>query len=137
MKVRVMMVIAAVLIGAAACSQQAGDAAGEPKAAIVPGPVTLEMQSTPEPPTTGANTVTIIAKQSDGSPLNDATVTGEFFMPVMESMGKTTVEFMPSGEGRYSGQGVLSMAGSWQVTVTVMRDGQTLTTRTFNLTTKS
>ena len=136
MKVRVMMAIAAVLLGAAACSKTAGEG-GSNKAAAVPGPVTLEMQSTPVPPTTGANTVTIIAKQSDGSPLNDARITGEFFMPVMESMGKTTVEFMPQGEGRYSGQGVLSMAGSWQVTVTASRQGRPLATRTFNLTTKS
>ena len=47
------------------------------------------------------------------------------------------MEFAPQGGGKYSGEGVLSMAGAWQVTVTAMRGTETLATRTFNLTTKS
>ena len=84
---------------------------------------------------TGTNTITIAVKDGD-RPVDDAAVTGEFFMPVMESMGKTKVQFTHASDGRYTGQGNLSMAGAWQVTVTAMRGGQTLATRTFNLTTK-
>jgi hypothetical protein len=135
MKMRLMVAAASVLLAVAACSKQ--EAAGAGQNAAAAGPVTLEMQNTPNPPVTGENTITIVAKQSDGSALTDATVKGEFFMPVMESMGKTTVEFTSEGGGRYTGRGVLSMAGSWQVTVTATRDGKTLATRTFNLTTKS
>ncbi len=126
-------VLAAVLAAAAACSPSPGGA--QAPAGAEGQPVTMTMESTPSPPQTGANTVVITVTQA-GAPVTDASVTGEFFMPVMESMGKTTAEFRHDGGGRYTGQGNLSMAGSWQVTVTARRGDRTLAMRTFNLTAK-
>jgi len=122
------------LAGAAACRQppERGHVAEQK-----PGPATLEMEAPPAPPVTGANAITVTLTGSDGMPIGDAVVSGELFMPVMESMGKSVVVFRPQGSGRYVGEGTLSMAGSWQITVTARRDGQTVATRTFNLTTKS
>lgn len=136
MKLRVWIVIASVTIGAAACtgSPERKTVVQEKRSSDARA-VTMSMENTPSPPVTGTNTVTIAVKQGD-APVDDATVTGEFFMPVMESMGKTKVPFTHASDGRYTGQGNLSMAGAWQVTVTAMRAGQTLATRTFNLTTK-
>jgi nitrogen fixation protein FixH len=77
-----------------------------------------------------------VTVEQGGAPVTDASVNGEFFMPVMESMGRTPVAFKHEGNGRYTGAGNLTMAGAWQVTVTAKRGGETLATRTFNLTTK-
>jgi len=131
--VRNVLAVAA-LAAAAACSQppQQGQAVQQRPAAAA----MLAMEPGPSPPVTGTNTITITLQESDGTPIGDAAVSGELFMPVMESMGKTVVVFRPEGSGRYVGEGALSMAGSWQITVTAKRAGQTLATRTFNLTTK-
>ena len=128
------LVVVLLLIGGAACSRpsERGQAVDRK-----PGPATLELERPPAPPVTGANTITVMLKAADGTPIGDAVVSGELFMPVMESMGKSVVVFRPEGSGRYVGAGTLSMAGSWQITVTAKRDGQTVATRTFNLTTKS
>lgn len=136
MRVRGWMLLVAIALCGAACK-------GSPERQPVvqqqspqqAGGVTLSMASTPAPPVTGTNTVTIAVKQG-GTPVDDASVTGEFFMPVMESMGKTKVQFTHTVDGRYTGQGNLSMAGAWQVTVTATRGSETLATKTFNLTTK-
>jgi nitrogen fixation protein FixH len=131
----VRFVLIAVVLAIGGCSQpQQGQVVDTKPAAR--GPVELTFASTPTPPKTGANAVTIAVKQADGTPVTDATVTGEFFMPVMESMGRTTVAFTHQGDGRYTGQGNLTMAGAWQVAVTAKRGADTLATRTFNLTTK-
>ena len=136
MNVRARMLITSVALAVCACTgSPERTAAVQDKGASGSAAVTLSMENTPSPPVTGTNTVTIAVKQGD-VPVDDATVMGEFFMPVMESMGKTKVQFTHAADGRYTGQGNLSMAGAWQVTVTATRGGQTLAMRTFNLTTK-
>lgn len=126
----------ALLLVVAGCGRSPDRAAVEQKGAPA-GTVTLSMENSPAPPVTGANTLTIVVRNGDGSPVTDAMVSGELFMPVMESMGKTTISFVSAGNGRYTGQGTLSMAGAWQIAVTAMRGGRPVATRTFNLTTKS
>jgi nitrogen fixation protein FixH len=129
-------IAAALLLVVAACGRSSDRAAVEQKSASA-GTVTLSMENSPAPPVTGANTLTIVVRNGDGTPVTDAMVSGELFMPVMESMGKTTISFVPAGNGRYTGQGTLSMAGAWQIAVTATRGGRQVATRTFNLTTKS
>ena len=124
------------LLAAAGCQASKQGTVIEQKAGAS-APVVLAMENAPTPPVTGSNTITVVVKDSDGTPVTDATVTGELFMPVMESMGRTAVAFRPDGNGRYTGQGTLSMAGAWQIAVTAKRAGQTVGTRTFNLTTRS
>jgi hypothetical protein len=57
-------------------------------------------------------------------------------MPVMPTMGKTTTRMASEGNGEYEAISTLSMAGSWQVTVTAKKDGVTLGKKTFNLVAK-
>src|SRR5689334_8338786 len=100
------LVVVLLLVAAAACSRPAerGQVVERKE-----GPVTLELESPPAPPVTGTNTITVLLKGGDGTPIGDAVVTGELFMPVMESMGKSVVVFRPEGSGRYVGAGTLSM----------------------------
>jgi hypothetical protein len=125
---------AALLVGGGACSRSPEHRQAVQQKSVAAATLTME---SPVPPVTGTNTIIVILKESDGAPIGDAAVSGELFMPVMESMGRTTVVFHPEGNGRYAGEGALSMAGSWQITVTAKRAGQTLATRTFNLTTRN
>jgi len=131
------VLIGLLLAGTVACTQSPDRAKVVAQKTAAVGPVVLAMENGATPPVTGSNSITVSVKETDGMPIDDATVTGDLFMPVMESMGHTAVPFKPDGNGRYTGQGNLSMAGAWQITVTVTRAGQTLATRTFNLTTRS
>jgi nitrogen fixation protein FixH len=87
--------------------------------------------------TQGDNKVEVVVKQPDGKPVNDAAVAVTFRMPAMPSMNMpemhNTVSLAPQGEGRYTGTGQLEMTGSWQVAVTVSRDGAQLGTQRFTL----
>ena len=85
----------------------------------------------------GDNKVEVVVKQPDGKPVSDATVAVTFRMPAMPSMNMpemhNTVSLTPQGDGRYVGTGQLEMTGSWQVAVTVSRDGAQIGTQRFTL----
>jgi len=85
----------------------------------------------------GDNKVEVVVKQPDGKPVTDATVAVTFRMPAMPSMNMpemhSTVSLASQGDGRYTGTGQLEMNGSWQVVVTVSRDGAQLGTQRFSL----
>lgn len=61
----------------------------------------------------------------NGVPVTDATVSAVFSMPAMPAMNmpamQTAAAPVSQGEGRYRGTGVLSMAGTWNILVTVSR----------------
>jgi Cu(I)/Ag(I) efflux system membrane fusion protein/cobalt-zinc-cadmium efflux system membrane fusion protein len=63
-----------------------------------------------------------------GQPVTDADVSLEFFMPAMPAMKmaemRNSVPLKHEGAGRYRGAGNVMMAGSWDVTVSVKRNGQ-------------
>ena len=65
-----------------------------------------------------------------GAPVIDATVTAVFYMPAMPSMSmpemRSTFPLQAAGDGIYRGTGNLSMGGTWNVTVTASRTGETL-----------
>ena len=60
-------------------------------------------------------------------------VTATFFMPAMPAMGmaamRATATLADKGNGLYEGPLQLESGGTWQVTVTVQRGGQTVATR--------
>ena len=123
---------------AAACSSN------EPSAGLVQGTTTgqgmeIEFRTSPDVPTSGDNMIEVVVKK-DGTPVTDATVTATFSMPAMPSMNmpemRSTATLPPAGEGRYRGTGQLSMAGTWSVRVTVVRDGQELGTKSVSLVAK-
>ncbi|HBH60806.1 MAG TPA: copper resistance protein [Nitrospiraceae bacterium] len=78
------------------------------------------------PPAVGKNNLTIDIKDPSGKPVTDAKVKVEYSMPAMPGMPamnyKTDAELK---DGKYTATMDLSMAGSWNITVKITRDGKT------------
>lgn len=89
--------------------------------------VEVTLKTDPDPVVMGENTLEATVLQN-GKPVTDATVSTEFFMAAMPSMGmpemRTKTDLTHQGNGIYRGKGQVTMAGDWDVTVTVMRDGE-------------
>jgi Cu(I)/Ag(I) efflux system membrane fusion protein/cobalt-zinc-cadmium efflux system membrane fusion protein len=75
---------------------------------------------------------------ADGTPETGVQVTATFFMPAMPAMGmaakRTVVTLAEKGNGLYEAPLQLQTGGTWQVTVTVQRSGQTIATKQLSLT---
>lgn len=101
--------------------------------------VDITLRTNPDPVRTGDNTFEVMVMQN-GKPVTDATVSTEFYMPAMPSMNmpemRTKTDLTHAGNGMYRGKGQVTMAGDWDVTVTVMRGGQEIGRRTVTLTAK-
>jgi hypothetical protein len=99
------------------------------------GDVTLTFKSEPDPPRTGENRFEVTVTGSGGTPVTDAEVAAEFYMPAMPSMNmpemRNSVVLAHEGGGRYMGTGNVVMAGAWDVTITAKRAGSELGRRTF------
>ena len=100
----------------------------------------ITFKTTPNPPVTGKNTIEVTVKDSAGRPVTDADVSATFFMPAMPAMKmpemKTAVVLKHMKDGMYSGAGQVMMAGSWDVTVSVKRNGQEIGSKKFPVTAK-
>ena len=99
--------------------------------------VAIDLSTEPATAQKGANTVRVKLTAADGKPLVDAQVTVTFFMPAMPAMGmaamKAAVPLNHKGNGLYEGPLQLESGGTWQVTVTVQRAGQTIATKQLNI----
>lgn len=99
----------------------------------------IAFRSETDPPTSGDNTFEVTVNK-DGAPVEDASVTAAFTMPAMPSMNmpemRSSATLEPAGDGRYRGTGQLSMAGTWNVRVTVRRNGEQLGTKTLSIVAK-
>jgi hypothetical protein len=113
-------------------ASQPGKAAG--------GGVTIDFRNYPDPPKTGDTTVEAIVRGPDGKPITDATVTTTLSMPAMPAMNmpamSTDAKMTHQGEGHYRGIGQVSMAGTWNVTVSVSREGKEIGNQRFSLVVK-
>ncbi|MGH9258060.1 MAG: FixH family protein [Vicinamibacterales bacterium] len=102
-------------------------------------PVEITLKTDPDPARTGENTFEAMVMQ-DGKPVTDATVSTELFMAAMPAMKmpemRNTVDLTHEGNGMYRGRGQVMMAGSWDVTVMVMRGGQEIGSQKVTLTAK-
>lgn len=91
-------------------------------------------------PRTSGENVFEVTVTKDGAPVTGAAVTAVFSMPAMPSMNmpemRSTAALAPAGNGRYRGAGQLSMAGTWNVRVTVVHDSRELGTRTLSVVAK-
>jgi Cu(I)/Ag(I) efflux system membrane fusion protein/cobalt-zinc-cadmium efflux system membrane fusion protein len=100
--------------------------------------VKIDFSSEPSPPRKGANTVRVTLTGSDGRPLQGAEVTAVFFLPAMPAMGmaaeRDAATLTDKGNGLYEGWLQLSTGGTWQVTVTAQRGGQTVGTKQLSVT---
>ena len=117
--VKVLALLAAVTLFGTACGQAPSSAADAGNG------MTISFKTIDEPEK-GANKIEAIVKQ-DGKPVTDATVAVTFRMPAMPNMNMpemhSTTPLTHESDGRYVGTGQLEMAGTWNVTVTVSRDG--------------
>jgi uncharacterized GH25 family protein len=89
--------------------------------------VVITMRTDPDLVRTGENTLEATVVQ-DGKPVTDATVSAEFFMAAMPAMNmpemRTTTNLAHEANGTYRGKAQVTMAGTWDVTVMVLRGGQ-------------
>jgi len=121
----------AAVLAVAGCGGQ-GEPAGDTS-----GGLEITFHSDPEPPTPGDNGFIVTVRDAEGQPVTDAHVSVEFVMPAMPEMdmpemrGRT--DLAHEGDGRYGGRGDVMMAGGWEVTITVSRDGRSLGTRTLSV----
>ena len=95
--------------------------------------LSIEFRSQPDPPRSGENQLEAVVKTPDGAPVTDARVSVVFFMAAMPSMNmpamRNEAKLTHAGGGVYRGSGEVMMAGRWDVTVRVLRDGQRIGSR--------
>jgi Cu(I)/Ag(I) efflux system membrane fusion protein/cobalt-zinc-cadmium efflux system membrane fusion protein len=112
--------------------------APQPAASSAPAAqIQVDLSTEPSPPRKGTNTVRVKLTGTDGRPVPGAQVTATFFMPAMPAMGmaaeRDAAALSDKGNGLYEGSVQLSAGGTWQVTVTVQRGGQTVGTKQLSL----
>ena len=110
-------------------------AAGQPQ---TEGPsASVNLTSDPSPPRRGKNTLTVILKDRTGKPLIGTQVNVTFYMAAIPAMGMAAMKAQSNltdhGDGTYVGNIDLQSGGTWQVTITAIRNGQTLAVKQFDL----
>ena len=97
----------------------------------------IAFRSDPDPPASGDNTLEVTIADAAGQPVTDADVSVVFYMAAMPTMNmpamQTDAILSHQSEGVYRGAGEVMMAGRWDVTVLVSRDGQRLDSRTLTI----
>jgi RND family efflux transporter MFP subunit len=95
--------------------------------------VNINFTTDPNPPHRGSNSFRVKLTGANGSPVTGADVAVTFFMPSMPAMGmaamSTTAKLTQKSDGVYEGQSNLGSGGTWQVTITVQQNGQTIATK--------
>jgi hypothetical protein len=89
--------------------------------------LSITLRSQPDPPRSGENQLEAVLKTADGTPVTDAEVAVVFFMAAMPTMNmpamRNEARLTHAGNGVYRGTGQVMMAGRWDVTVNVQRNG--------------
>jgi Cu(I)/Ag(I) efflux system membrane fusion protein/cobalt-zinc-cadmium efflux system membrane fusion protein len=93
----------------------------------------IDFTTDPNPPQKGSNVFRVKLTGTDGTPTTGAQVTVTFYMAAMPAMGmaamNTTVKLTEKGNGLYEGNGSLGSGGTWQVTISVQKNGQVIATK--------
>jgi Cu(I)/Ag(I) efflux system membrane fusion protein/cobalt-zinc-cadmium efflux system membrane fusion protein len=99
--------------------------------------VTIDLSTDPTRPHKGANTLRVKLTGADGKLVTGMKVAVSFFMPAMPAMGMAAMRSMANliekGNGFYEGPLQLETGGTWQVTVTVQRNGETVGSKQLSL----
>jgi len=148
MKQRTLAILVGAAVGltgglAAGCGSASGPEAPPQEAAPVgagttaTGSVEIAFRSEPDPPKTGENTFEVVVTGPEGMPITDAEVSARFYMAAMPAIKmpemETTTPLVHDGDGRYRGGGQVMMAGTWEVTITATRDGQSIASKTLEV----
>ena len=100
--------------------------------APAPAKVNIDFTTDPNPPQKGSNIFRVKLTNADGSPTIGAEVTATFYMAAMPAMGmaamNTTIRLNDQGNGIYEANGSLGSGGTWQVTISVQKNGQPMAT---------
>jgi len=111
--------------------------AGGTAATTVSQTANLDFTTEPSPPHKGGNTFQVKLTDASSKGIVGAQVTVTFYMPAMAAMGmaamKTTATLTDKDNGQYEGAGELGSGGTWQVTITAQKNGQTLATKQMNV----
>jgi RND family efflux transporter MFP subunit len=95
--------------------------------------VSIEFQSSPDPPRDGDNDFTVSVRDAGGGPMDDVDVTVQFYMAPMPSMNmpamRSEARLARAAPGVYRGRGSIPIGGRWDVTVSVTRGGQPIASR--------
>jgi RND family efflux transporter MFP subunit len=109
-----------------------GSGAGAPQA------MQISLTTEPTTPRKGANTLQVQLTGADSKPVAGAQVTATFSMPAMPAMGmgamRAVATLADRGQGIYAGALQLGAGGTWQVTIVVVRNGQTVATKQLSVT---
>jgi membrane fusion protein, copper/silver efflux system len=104
-----------------------------PSAAPSAEKVNIDFTTDPNPPNKGNNTFRVRLSSAENALLTGDTVTATFYMAAMPAMGmaamNTTAILKDKGNGLYEGSGSLDSGGTWQVNITVQKNGQTIATK--------
>jgi hypothetical protein len=98
----------------------------------------IDFTTDPTPPQKGQNVFHVRLTDNKGAAMSGAQVTVRFYMAAMPAMGmasmNTTVTLTDKGNGLYVGAGSLGSGGTWQVTITAQKNGQTIATKQMSVT---
>ena len=93
----------------------------------------IDFTTNPNPPQKGSNVFRVKLTGADGTLTTGADVTAMFYMAGMPAMGmagmNTTAKLNDKGNGMYEGSGSLGSGGTWQVTISVQKNGQVIATK--------
>jgi RND family efflux transporter MFP subunit len=111
-----------------------GEGASPIAGTAAPG-VSSQIEFTTEPtvPRMGTNVYRVKLTKSDGSPITGAQVSIRSYMPGMPEMGMPAMSVVSplneKGIGIYEGQAKLESSGTWQITITAIKDGVVISTK--------
>lgn len=136
-------VLVTAVLWATACQERktetadvSGPATGTTDAPAASGP-SIAYTSDPNPPHAGDNAVSVVVRDANGAPVADLAVTATYFMPAMPTMNmpemRDSFPLVHQADGRYAGNVRLSMGGTWMVTITATRSGETVARQSFNI----
>jgi Cu(I)/Ag(I) efflux system membrane fusion protein/cobalt-zinc-cadmium efflux system membrane fusion protein len=95
--------------------------------------VDIDFTTDPNPPNRGTNVFRVHLSGPANAPVQGDAVTVGFYMAAMPAMGmagmNTTVTLTDKGNGDYEGSASLGSGGTWEVTITAQRNGQTIATK--------
>jgi RND family efflux transporter MFP subunit len=110
-----------------------GAGSNAPPANVPAAQRNIDFTTDPNPPNKGTNTFRVHITGAGNAPIAGADVTVTFFMAAMPAMGmaaiNTTTKLNDKGNGLYEGSGSLGSGGTWQVTISVQKNGQVIATR--------
>jgi RND family efflux transporter MFP subunit len=111
--------------------------AGRAAANVPAAQVSIDFNTNPLPLSKGSNKLRVKVTSPEGKPVAPAQVTVRFYAAAMPAMGMAAVErvvtLADKGDGGYEGSVQLPSGGSYQVTITMLRNGQMVATKQFSI----